>query len=47
MIQFKWISVDEAECYVKNFNQQFEEKLESVTKAPIFNMHSMRATSKN
>lgn len=47
MIQFKWISVDEANAMLKNFNQQFEEKLESVTKAPIFNMHSMRATSKN
>ncbi|MBW5905481.1 biotin-dependent carboxyltransferase family protein [Staphylococcus haemolyticus] len=46
VIQFKWISVDEANAMLKNFNQQFEEKLESVTKAPIFNMHSMRATSK-
>lgn len=45
MIQFKWTSVDEANEMLQSFNQKFSDKLDSVTNAPIFNMHSMRPTS--
>lgn len=45
-IQFEWISTEEAFKQLIEFENDFEQKLKSVTEQPLFNLNNVRNTSK-
>ena len=45
-IRFKWISVEDAINESKQFNKQFQEELKKIKSQPLYDMKSMRRTSR-
>ena len=45
IIQFKWITVEEASKKLKEFNTKFEQLLKRFDEQPLFNLNQLRHTS--